>query len=229
MKIARGPKAVWTMLFLPPVTLGIWIFAYMAWAGVSPSDPEGEAVIRSALGPILIFNHLVLFAVLVALLRRNDESLADIGWSVEAVDSTILREAMIGLICGLGLYLFKEFVVDSVRALAAGNTPTFTSLFRFRLSSLEIGLAVAATTVIFVEESIYRGYALPFFEKRWSTLPAVLITAAAFGPLHWGNGVVGMLNATVLGVLLAGIFVWRRNLVGGTVAHVLYNLAVLLT
>jgi membrane protease YdiL (CAAX protease family) len=33
----------------------------------------------------------------------------------------------------------------------------------------------------------------------------------------------------VYGVLLAGIFVWRRNLVTGTAAHALYNFLVLLT
>lgn len=98
MKVARGPKAVWTMLLLPPVTLALFISAYMAFAGVSLSDPGAEETIRSALGP-----------------------------------------------------------------------------------------------------------------------------------LHFGNGVVGMLNATVYGVLLAGIFLWRRNLVAGTTAHAGYNFLVLLT
>ena len=217
------------MLLVPPVTLGAYIFAYAALAGVSPSDPAAEETIRSALGPILVVNHLTLFGLLWILLRRNGETWADIGWSVKAVDSTLLREVGIGLVCGVGLYLFKEFAVDSIRALAAGNTPTFTSLFRFSLDSLDVGLALAAGTVVFVEESIYRGYAVPFFEERRGTLAAVAVTALAFGPLHWGNGVVAMLNATVFGVLLAGIFLWRRNLVAGTAAHGLYNVLVLLT
>ncbi|MFW6088834.1 MAG: type II CAAX prenyl endopeptidase Rce1 family protein [Gemmatimonadota bacterium] len=38
-----------------------------------------------------------------------------------------------------------------------------------------------------------------------------------------------MVFASVWGVLLAGIFLWRRNLVAGTVAHALYNFMVLLT
>jgi membrane protease YdiL (CAAX protease family) len=228
MKIARGPKAVWTMLLLPPVTLAVLIVVYAAWAGVTPGDAEAEATIRSALGPILIVNHLALFAGLWVLLRHNGEDLADIGWSAKAVDTTLLREIGIGLVCGLGLYLFKEFAVDSVRALAAGNTPTFHSLFRFRPGSLEFGLTLAATTVVFVEESIYRGYALPYFEKRWGTLMAVLVTSAAFGPLHWGNGLAAIVNAIVMGILFAWIFVWRRSLVAGTVAHALFNFLVLL-
>jgi membrane protease YdiL (CAAX protease family) len=135
----------------------------------------------------------------------------------------------VGLVCGLGLYLFKELAVDPVRQLVTGDRPTFTSLFAFRPGSLELGMAVAATTLVFVEESIYRGYALPFFEDRWGTLAAVIVTSAAFGLLHWGNGLEAIVITPFLGALLAGIFVWRRNLVAGTVAHALYNLAVLLT
>lgn len=229
MRTARRSGAVWTMLLLPPVTLAVLIFGYAAWVGVAPGDPTGEATVRSALGPIVIVNHLALFALLLYLLRRDGEGPADIGWSLEAVDAGLLGEVAIGLLCGLGLYLFKELAIDPVRALAAGNPPTFHSLFRFRPGSLEFGLTLAATTVVFVEESIYRGYALPFFEERWGTATAVVVTSAAFGPLHWGNGVAAMLNAIVYGVLLAGIFLWRRNLVAGTAAHALYNLFVLLT
>ena len=229
MKIARGPMAVWAMLLLPPVTLAVLIAAYAAFAGLSLTDPGTEEVIRSALGPLIIVNHLALFALLWALLRRNGEEWADIGWSVTAADSTLLREIGVGLACGVGLYLFKEFAVDSVRALAAGNTPTFNSLFRFSLESLDPWFTLAAATMVFVEESIYRGYAIPYFEKRRGALTAVLVTALTFGPLHFGNGMDAMLNATVYGVLFAGLFLWRRNLVAGTAAHGLYNVMVLLT
>lgn len=229
MTISRSPRAVWTMLALPPVTLAIFIITYAVLAGVSPGEPGSEATLRSALGPIIIVNHLALFALLLILLRRHEEKLTDIGWSLKAVESTLLREIAVGLIGALGLYLFKELAVDSVRALAAGNTPTFTSLFRFSLDSFDFGLALAATTMVFVEESIYRGYAIPYLERRWGTLAAIVVTSLAFGLLHWGNGLFAIVNATVYGVLLAGIFVWRRNLVAGTTAHALYNLLVLLT
>lgn len=229
MRATRRPGAVWAMLLLPPVTLGVLIFGYAAWTGVSPGDPGGEATIRAALGPIIIVNHLALFGLLILLLRRAGEELADIGWSVAAVDSTLVGEVAVGLLCGLGLYLFKELAIDPVRALAAGNPPTFHSLFRFRPGSLEAGLTLAATTVVFVEESIYRGYALPFLEERRGAPAAVVVTSVAFGLLHWGNGLEALLSTPVLGALLAGIFVWRRNLVAGTTAHALYNFFVLLT
>lgn len=225
----RTKGTVWAMLLLPPVTLGVVVFAYASWVGMTPTDPEAEAAIRGALPGILAVNHLALFGLLVFLLRRGGETLADIGWSMRGLGSTVVREVGVGLVCGLVLYLFKELAVDPGRQLTAGDRPTFTSLFHFRPGSLELGMAVAGTTLVFVEESIYRGYALPFFESRWGTFSAVIVTSAAFGLLHWGNGPSAIVITACIGALLAGIFVWRRNLVAGTAAHALYNLAVLLT
>jgi membrane protease YdiL (CAAX protease family) len=217
------------MLLLPPVSLGVLIFAYVAVRGLSPADPDTEAAIRGALPVILAINHLGLFGLLVWLLRRDGERLSDIGWSLARPGRRLASELIVGLLCGLGLYLLKELAADPIRQLVAGQSPTFTSLFNFRTAQLDVALAAAATGLVFVEESIYRGYALPFLAKRRGTLVAVLVTSLAFGPLHWGNGLGAILFASVWGMLLAGIFLWRRNLVAGTVAHALYNLMVLLT
>jgi membrane protease YdiL (CAAX protease family) len=225
----RRPVHVWLILLLPPASLGVLIFAYVAVRGLSPAEPDTEAAIRGALPAILAINHLGLFGLLVWLLHRDDETLSDIGWSLVRRGRNLASELIVGLLCGLGLYLLKELAVDPVRQLVAGQSPTFTSLFNFRTAQLDVALAAASTGLVFVEESIYRGYALPFLAERWGTLVAVLVTSLAFGPLHWGNGLGAILFASVWGMLLAGIFLWRRNLVAGTVAHALYNLMVLLT
>lgn len=227
----RRPWVVWTLLFLPPVTLGLLVVGYLASHGLTPADPVAERAVRRALPYLLAVNHLGLFTLLVVVLRRNGERLADIGWTARARGSrsSLPRELAVGAVCALGLYLFKELAVDSLRLLLAGHTPTFTSLFRFRPGELEVPLALAATLLVFVEESLYRGYALPWLEERRGTAWAVGITSAAFGLLHWGNGLEAIAATAVIGALLAGVFVWRRNLVAGTTAHALYNLAVLLT
>lgn len=226
---SRRPVHVWLMLLLPPVSLGALIFAYVAVRGLSPADPDTEAAIRNALPAILAINHLGLFGLLIWLLRRHGERLSDIGWSLARPGRSLASELIVGLVCGLGLYLLKELAVDPVRQLMVGQTPTFTSLFNFRPTELDVALAAASTGLVFVEESIYRGYALPFLAERRGTVAAIVLTSLAFGPLHWGNGLGAILFASVWGILLAGIFLWRRNLVAGTVAHALYNLMVLLT
>lgn len=219
---------VWTFLVLPPLTLGLLIAVYMAAAGVAPSDPGAEAIVRRALPYLLAINHLSLFALLVFVLKRAGESLEAIGWTTPE-GTSLGRELILGGACALGIYLFKELGIDSLEAVLAGRSPTFTSLFRFRPSSLDVALAVAATTLPFVEESIYRGFALARLEGRFGTTAAVVISSIFFGFLHWGNGPFAILATALIGALLACIFVWRRNLVVVTVAHALYNFAVLLT
>lgn len=227
---ARRPGQVWLMLLLPPASLGTLIFSYLAARGLMPpTDPGSEAAVRAALPALIAANHLALFALLVWLLRRNGETLHDIGWSLAARRRTLVSELAVGLICGVGLYVLKEVAVDPLRQLLAGQRPTFTTLFNFRPSELDVALAAVATGLVFVEESIYRGYALTFLAGRRDTLSAVLITSLAFGLLHWGNGLDAIAFTSVWGLLLAGIFLWRRNLVAGTAAHALYNLLVLLT
>jgi len=217
------------MLLLPPATLATLIFAYAGARGLSPADPAAEAVVRGALPVLIAVNHLSLFGLLAWLLHRNDETLRDIGWSLARPGRRFASELVVGLACGLGLYLLKEVAADPIRQLLAGQNPTFTTLFDFRPSRLDVPLAAAATLLVFVEESIYRGYALPFLKERRGTVAAVAASSLAFGLLHFGNGLGAMALASVWGVLLCGIFLWRRNLVAGTIAHALYNFLVLLT
>lgn len=217
------------MLLLPPVSLGALVFGYAALRGLSPTDPATETAIRSALPVILAVNHLSLLALLIWILRRSSEGLGHIGWDLREAGRTPGRELLVGLLCGLALYLLKELVADPVRQLLAGDAPTFTTVFNFRPADLDVAMAAAATLLIFVEESIYRGFALPFLAERRGTVAAVAITSLAFGLLHWGNGLEAIAFTSLWGMLLAGIFLWRRNLVAGTVAHALYNLMVLLT
>lgn len=225
----RSWYSVLAMLSAPPMLLAVLIFAYVALTGTDPADPGAEAAVREALPFIIAINHLALFALLILILRRSGEGLRDIGWTARGSETTVAREILVGISAGAGLYLFKELVIDSAEALLFGRTPTFNSLFAFDAASLDIPLAVAGVTLVFIEESIYRGFALPIIRAKTGIVLAVLITSAAFGLLHWGNGIEAIFSTTSIGILLAVIFLWRRNLIAATVAHIVYNIAVLLT
>jgi membrane protease YdiL (CAAX protease family) len=218
---------VWAMLLVPPLLLGALIALYLGVSQIDPSDPGTEAAVRRALPYILAVSHLSLFALLLVVVKRSRIRLEEIGWSLRG--SPIAVEIGIGLLGALGLYLFKEFAIDSVDALLRGRRPTFTSLFNFRWSELYVPMAVAATGLVFVEESIYRGFAIPGLMQRYGIVAAVAISSALFGLLHWGNGPFAIVSAAAFGLGFAGIFLWRGNLVAATVAHAGYNLLALAT
>ena len=218
---------LWTMLLAPPLFLGVLIILYLIIKQLDPSNPETETLLRLALPYILVVSHLSLFAILLFILNRSGIRLRDIGWNLD--QTSILNEIVIALVAAIGFYLFKEFAIDSVLAVINGNKPTFTSLFNFRWEDIYLPMALAATGLVFVEESIYRGFAIPSLMQKYGTVTSVVISSVMFGFLHWGNGLFAIASTAVLGAGFACLFLWRENLVAVTLAHAGYNILVLAT
>lgn len=220
---------VWLMLTLPAVLLAAIIAAYITLFPVEPSAPGFEGDLRKVLPLFIAINHVIAFGVLLWLLKRRNEPISAIGWNWSTISLSWKRELLVGLAGALALYLFKEFAIDSIRAILAGTRPTFTTLFNFTTEGLYVPLLLVATLLIFVEESIYRGFAIPRLGKRFGLPMAVLVSTLFFALLHWGNGPFALLSSFLLGLLMATIFLWRQNLVAVTVAHAGVNLLMLLT
>jgi len=71
-----------------------------------------------------------------------------------------------------------------------------------------------------VEELFYRGYAI----ERLQTLGLGRITSAAiplviFALGHWTGGWANIVIALALGAILAGFYLWRRDLVANMIGH----------
>jgi membrane protease YdiL (CAAX protease family) len=222
-----GMRTVWVMLALPSILLALLIFIYIGLSQAGPASAGTEQVLRRALPYLIAINHLVVFALLYYLLKRRDIPLSSIGLRIHP--RSLVDEIALGLVGALVLYLFKEFAIDSVRALVAGHSPTFNSLFRFDLSAIYVPMAVVAAGFVFVEESVFRGFAIPRLSTPFGVTRAVAISSVFFGLLHWGNGGFAVLNGIVFGILFSGFFLWRRTLVAVIVAHAGYNLLVLAT
>jgi membrane protease YdiL (CAAX protease family) len=212
------------MLALPALLLTFLIVGYV----VSRGGEVVEAELRAVLPVLIAANHTVVFAVLLLVLRREGRTLGDIGWRVSS-GRGLVRELAVGVAFGLAFYLLKELGFDSIRALAAGAEPTFTTLFRFRPSLTELPLLLVATTFIAVEESVYRGYGLPPLRSRWGVVVALAVMGVLFGLLHWGNGGLAIVFTGTLGVLYGVLFLWRGTLVAPVAGHALYNALVILT
>jgi membrane protease YdiL (CAAX protease family) len=77
-----------------------------------------------------------------------------------------------------------------------------------------------------VEELCYRGYAI----ERLNTLGLNRSVAAGvalliFGIGHWTGGWANIVIALVLGAILAGFYLWKRDLVANMIAHFLVDFA----
>jgi membrane protease YdiL (CAAX protease family) len=84
------------------------------------------------------------------------------------------------------------------------------------------------TSIVFragiLEELFYRGYAMERLQSlgfaRWLSIG---IPLAIFAVAHWTGGWANVLIALVLGGILAGFYLWRRDLVSNMFAHTLVD------
>lgn len=221
---------IWLVLSAPSVLMGILILAF-SLAGILFFDVITEnlsSYIGNMLPVIIAINHTIIFGMLVYLLKKNSHDLRQLGWRAPAGKLPV--EILVGLGCGLLLYLFKEIIFDSSRALIMGQQPTFTSLFNFHLHISEIPLMLVAVSLIFIEESVFRGFGIQVLQHRYGIFNAVIITSVFFGLLHWGNGIIAIFFTAIIGLFYSIIFLWRgKNLAAVTIAHGFYNLLILLT
>ncbi|HEY6293407.1 MAG TPA: type II CAAX endopeptidase family protein, partial [Terriglobia bacterium] len=75
-----------------------------------------------------------------------------------------------------------------------------------------------------VEELFYRGYAIEHLRALGLGRSAsALIPLLIFAVGHWTGGAVNILMALVLGGILTGFYLWRRDLASNIIAHALVD------
>ncbi|HXY25843.1 MAG TPA: type II CAAX endopeptidase family protein [Candidatus Acidoferrum sp.] len=75
-----------------------------------------------------------------------------------------------------------------------------------------------------VEEICYRGYAMERLkELSGSKMLAFVLPLVIFGVGHWTGGWANIVIALVLGGILAGFYLWRRDLIANILGHFLVD------
>ncbi len=229
----EAPKArkspLWRVLFmliLPPIliTVVITVFALGYSVFGNTGEVDIDAAIAENIAYLFVFNHILVFCVLLWFLRIDGLKLADIGFRLP-------DDGAKGIMIDVGLAVISTAIVI---ALLTNILPLFEDannaaprladqehpLGNVLLFALFSGVIVAS----FVEESVYRGYGITRLNVRWGIVAAVLVTSVLFGPLHYGFGVVGIFRSMFQGFVMALLFVRSRSLLGPMTAHSLTNL-----
>ncbi len=93
--------------------------------------------------------------------------------------------------------------------------------------SSTIGLFFIANVLLapLVEETLYRGIAIPLLTTQLGAFWAVVLTCVFFGLLHWAGGFwYVLLTGVVAGGAFAGLFYWRDGVLAPFAAHLALNL-----
>ena len=169
-----------------------------------------------------------LFLVAWASLRLRGLRWRDVGLSLP---TPWPRFAAIGLAWGLGMWLLEFFVTMPTLRSVLGYWPDLTAFNDIvgNATLLAVYLVLNWVLAAFGEETVWRGYALPRATeflgsgtRAW--VLALVFVNVAFGLAHLYQGLSGVIQATVGGVLLGVLYLLtRRNLVAPIVAHGLGN------
>ncbi len=96
------------------------------------------------------------------------------------------------------------------------------------LGSLDLGdpriTIVLLIAVALHEELIFRALLVPYLHRltgRW--WPAILGSAVIFGSLHGAQGVLGIVQASLLGIVLAIVYVRSRSIAPVVLAHFAFD------
>ncbi|NVK73281.1 MAG: CPBP family intramembrane metalloprotease [Oceanospirillaceae bacterium] len=170
--------------------------------------------------PILFITWLVL--------RRSDETFADIGFSFKRFEPKAL---LVGVLCAAAIVAFMQLafnpLLDSIVELEYDDSGLNDTIRGGRLQFL---LMVVMGWLIggVYEEIVFHGFVFTRLEKmikgRYATQISFAITSVLFGFYHAQLGSFGVVNAMVIGMGYLGLFLFfKRNLWYSVVCHGAYN------
>lgn len=154
---------------------------------------------------------------------KSGITLADFGLRLSTRKAIIILGLLIAM--GVGLVVFREFVLYSTGNLERELLQEFyPTKFSERLFFVFIALSAG-----FCEELVYRGFGITVLQAQGLRLwQAVILATLAFVFMHGLGGVYGFPFIFLAGLLLAGIYLWRKNLLLVMIIHAIFNLTAIL-
>lgn len=138
-----------------------------------------------------------------------------------------LRDAGLGVLCGGVLafsYLFAFSPILEFLQRSVGDYVPPGAILPTVSSSIGVFFIANVLLAPVVEETLYRGYAIPVLTRSLGAPRAVALSCALFGLLHWAGGAWYMvLVGGVAGGTFSALFLWRGGLLAPFAAHLTLN------
>jgi membrane protease YdiL (CAAX protease family) len=221
-------RRTWALLIAGPLLfLAAIVVASVYFGIVTRGDAQAIAEqTPKAMPAMLVAVQLLLLVFLVRTLRSERLAWSTIGWRLEP-GQVLWREVLIGVVPGAVLAVLYFTVLSPAMMSLQRNVGDYVPPGELAgaLGAALVPFFLANVLLApFVEESLYRGYALDRLQQRYGMTLAIIISCAFFGLLHWAGGFwYILLTGVVAGGLFAGLRVWRGTLVAPFAAHLALN------
>lgn len=177
-------------------------------------------------GPALAFSELfILIVPLVYLIFKNVDIKRYVGLDVSP------KLVLLGF-ASAGLLLVVDVVVSITLTAILGESQlvqetndTITQLSSTTEGLIWVALALGLAGVC--EEFAFRGFFQSTLTRRFSFVPAVIVSSVTFGLFHFDIQLVYILSATISGLVLGYVYHHWNSYVVSAIAHSTLNLTVL--
>jgi membrane protease YdiL (CAAX protease family) len=197
-----GIGLILALFGIPAVTLGYRL-------AIGETSATWQIVVRE----MLIF---LAIAGLLLIVRRGEKlALSSIGWRSGDLARSLLWGLLAFLLLSAGTAAALGLLAAMGLQYGSGTTAFVAPLWATFLVVVRAGIA---------EEICFRGYAIERIEALTGNRPvAAIIPLIAFASFHFRQGVAGILVALILGAILTGFYLWRRNLAANITGHFLID------
>lgn len=210
---------------LPTITLLFFLligWPLLSYLVMSQAEEEiTEALVNPTIQlylPTIIIESLI-FLLIFLVLKREGENLKVVGWR-----NLTFQNILIGFV----FLIFANLVLLIITKLFSVTQPAEIKYLLPRNTTDKIFWTLMSLTAGIAEETGFRGYVLTklnlFFKNWWAT---VIISSFFFGIGHFYQGLGGVILTGVYGLLFCLLFIWRKSLYPGIIAHFLHDASVL--
>jgi membrane protease YdiL (CAAX protease family) len=201
-------KGSWTAIGLAIALLGIPLVTISFRSAVGEIATIGQMALRE-------FTIFALLGLLLVIVRRGERlPWSSIGMQRGRAGQSLLWGLLAFILLGVGTVAALGLL--SITGLPYGGSHAFVPpLWLTAIVVIRAGV---------VEEVFYRGYAIERMKLlTGSRAAAALLPLVAFALFHYRGGIGGVLIALILGAILTGFYLWRRDLKANIVAHFLID------
>ncbi|MDP3819663.1 MAG: type II CAAX endopeptidase family protein [Methylotenera sp.] len=218
-----APYKAWLLLTAGPALFLIGIVGVSIFLSVR-EVPEAQILERvTALVPHILLGVLVCLAVLMTRFAPQVKA----AWLLPN-PSKAFSDITVGLLVGALLaisYLYWLAPLLETLQRTFGDFVPPGAVLPTVSSSIVLFFIANVLLAPLVEETLYRGIAIPLLTTHLGALWAAVLTCVFFGLLHWAGGLWYMLLAGVVaGGAFAGLFYWRGGVLAPFAAHFALNL-----
>jgi membrane protease YdiL (CAAX protease family) len=217
-----GEPRLGTIILLFFLLVGWPLLSYVIMAESKPDtgfagmDPVSQIYL-----PTIAIEWLI-FGVVFLVLKRGKENLSDVGFSK-------FNWANLGI--GLGFLLVANVILlglAQVLEFLHLTVPEEIGFILPRTNTERVFWVILSVTAGICEETGFRGYVLTklnLFTNNWYL--TVALSSLCFGLGHFYQGVGGVILTGTYGLMFCLLFIWRKSLVPGIIAHSLQDLTAL--